>query len=266
MGILLETRNPAEVVTLTLNRPAVRNALDTDLVRELTARLEVLAQDPTLRLLLLRGAAGTFCSGADLATMRAMAEAGPDENLAEAQRLLSLIERLNRFPVPTVAVIEGAAFGGALGLIAACDLALAAAGTRFALSEVRLGLIPALISPYIARAMGHRQLRRYMLTGELFDADQARQMGLVHLVAPTESLDAILAQWVEELLKGGPRAQRAAKMLLLRLRPTFPDEVRLADETIRLIAELRAGAEGREGLSAFLEKRRPAWRPAPPRS
>jgi methylglutaconyl-CoA hydratase len=266
VGILLETRNPAEVVTLTLNRPAVRNALDTDLVRELTARLEVLAQDPTLRLLLLRGAAGTFCSGADLATMRAMAEAGPDENLAEAQRLLSLIERLNRFPVPTVAVIEGAAFGGALGLIAACDLALAAAGTRFALSEVRLGLIPALISPYIARAMGHRQLRRYMLTGELFDADQARQMGLVHLVAPTESLDAILAQWVEELLKGGPRAQRAAKMLLLRLRPTFPDEVRLADETIRLIAELRAGAEGREGLSAFLEKRRPAWRPTPPRS
>ena len=261
MDFLLETRDPTDVVTLTLNRPAVRNALDAALVRELTTRLETLAREPTLRLLILRGAGGTFCSGADLATMREMADAGPEENLAEAQRLLSLIERLDRFPTPTLAVVEGAAFGGALGLIAACDLALATDGTRFALSEVRLGLIPALISPYVARAMGHRPLRRYLLTGELFDADQAQKMGLIHWVTPPESLDATLKACVTELLKGGPHAQRVAKMLLLRLRPSFPDEVRLADETIRLIAELRAGPEGREGLAAFLEKRRPTWRP-----
>ncbi len=264
MDSLSETRSPTDVVTLTLNRPEVRNALNAALVQELAARLETLAHDPSLRLLILRGAGGTFCSGADLATMRAMADAGPEENLAEAQRLLSLIERLNRFPVPTMAVIEGAAFGGALGLIAACDLAMATSGTRFALSEVRLGLIPALISPYVARAMGHRQLRRYMLNGELFDADQAREMGLIHWVTPPESLDATLTACMEELFKGGPHAQRAAKTLLLRLRPTFADEVRLADETIRLIAELRAGPEGREGLLAFLEKRRPAWRPGHP--
>ncbi len=263
MDLLLETRGPTDVVTLTLNRPAVRNALDAALVRELTHRLETLAREPALRLLLLRGAGGTFCSGADLATMRAMADADPEENLAEAQRLLSLIERLDRFPTPTVAVVEGAAFGGALGLIAACDLALATAGTRFALSEVRLGLVPALISPYLARAMSHRELRRYLLTGELFDADQAREMGLVHRVTPPESLDATLKALVAELLKGGPYAQRVAKTLLLRLRPSFSDEVRLADETIRLIAGLRSGPEGREGLAAFLEKRRPAWRPDP---
>lgn len=259
-SVLLEARTGPGVVTLTLNRPAVRNALDSELVGMISDRLEKLAEDPTLRALVLQGSGDTFSSGADLATMRLMADASPDENLDDARRLLSLIAKLNQFPVPTLARVQGPAFGGALGLIAACDIALAASSARFALSEVRLGLAPAIISPYLARAMGYRNLRRYMLTGELFDAEAARRMGLIQIVAPAEGLEAALAEVLGELLKGGPEAIRAAKVLIRRLQPAFQDEVRLADETLALLARLRASPEGREGLSAFLEKRRPTWR------
>ncbi|MHB1544169.1 MAG: enoyl-CoA hydratase-related protein [Gammaproteobacteria bacterium] len=262
--ILLEQRIEPGVVTLTLNRPKVRNALDGKLVETLLKRLEKLAEDRTLRALVLRGSGDTFSSGADLATMRLMADASPDENLDDAHRLLSLIAQLNQFPTPTLALVQGPAFGGALGLIAACDIALAANTAHFALSEVRLGLAPAIISPYVARAMGFRNLRRYMLTGELFDAEEAKRMGLIQIVVPGNRLEATLADLLDELLKGGPEAIRAAKTLIRRLQPSFHDEVRLADETLALLTRLRASPEGREGLSAFLEKRRPAWRnPAP---
>ncbi len=261
---LIERRTDPGVVTLTLNRPAVRNAIDGALVETLLKRLEHLAEDASLRALVLRGSGSTFSSGADLATMRHMADADASENLEDARRLLSLIAQLNQFPTPTLALVQGPAFGGALGLIAACDIALAVDTAHFALSEVRLGLIPAIISPYLARAMGFRNLRRYMLSGELFDAGQAQAMGLIQIVAPANRIETCLADLLGELLKGGPEAIRAAKALLRRLQPSFHDEVRLADETLALITRLRASSEGREGLSAFLEKRRPAWRdPAP---
>ncbi|EQD49494.1 enoyl-CoA hydratase/isomerase [mine drainage metagenome] len=218
---LLECRVEPGVVTLTLNRPEVRNALDGKLVESLLTRLERLAEDRSLRALVLRGSGSTFSSGADLATMRLMADASPAENLDDANRLLSLIAQLNQFPTPTLALVQGPAFGGALGLIAACDIALAASTAHFALSEVRLGLAPAIISPYLARAMGFRNLRRYMLTGELFDAEQARRMGLIQIVAPGDRLEDTLADLLGELLKGGPEAIRATKALIRRLQPVF---------------------------------------------
>lgn len=261
---LLEEPIRPGVIALTLNRPEVRNALNAELIEALHRRLETLAENPSLRVLVLRSTGATFSSGADLGDMRRMGEASPAENLEDARRLLSLIAQLNQFPTPTVALIQGPAFGGALGLIAACDMALATSSARFALSEVRLGLAPAIISPYLARAMGFRPLRRYMLTGELFDAEEARRLGLIHIVAPPAMLEETLTNLLGELLKGGPQAIRATKALLRRLQPSFHDEVRLADETLALISHLRASPEGREGLSAFLEKRRPAWRELPP--
>ncbi len=255
------TREPRGIATLTLDRPEARNALSGELVTQLTDALAGLAADPAIRVVLLTGAGGIFCAGADITEMRAAGAAPPEQNEADSRRFASLLARLENQPQPTIAVVNGAAYGGALGLISACDITLAGESARFALSEVRLGLIPAMISPYVIRAIGARQAHRWFLTGETMDAATAMRIGLVHeTVADTVLPDAVRAM-VDALLAGGPSAQAEIKQLLRHMtgRSAVGDQALLA-ETARWIARVRAGDEGREGLSAFLERRRPRWR------
>lgn len=249
------------VATLMLNRPARHNALSSALVGELDAALQALAKDQRVRVVVLAAEGASFCAGADIAEMHAAADAPPAANERDAARLAALLQRLDGLPRPTVARVQGNALGGALGLIAACDVAVAAEEARFALSEVRLGLVPAMISPYLLRAIGARQARRYFLTGERFTAATAARIGLVHEVVAADGLTAAVTGITDELLLGAPGAQAEAKRLVRHVtgRDAAADE-RLTAETIAWIARLRATAEGREGLSAFLEKRAAGWR------
>jgi methylglutaconyl-CoA hydratase len=254
-------RNARGIATLTLDRPQAKNALSAALVGELTATLAALAGDASVRAVVLTGAGGVFCAGADIGEMRAAGAASPAENEADSRRFATMLDTLERQPQPTLALVNGAAFGGAVGLVAACDVAIAAAGARFALSEVRLGLVPAMISPYVLRAIGPREARRWCLTGEAMDADTARRIGLVHECAPDEALEARGLEIIEALLAGAPGAQSEIKRLLRHVsgRSVEGDASLLAD-TARWIARVRAGPEAREGLTAFLERRKPAWR------
>jgi methylglutaconyl-CoA hydratase len=253
-------RDERGVVTLTLNRPERHNALCAPLIEALAASLERLAGDASLRAVVLTGTGRSFCAGADIGEMRAAAGATPEDNESDARRLASLLQRLDRFPRPTVARVQGNAFGGALGLIAACDIAVGAETAVFALSEVRLGIAPAMISPYVLRAVGARQARRLCLTGERFGAASAARIGLLHEAVPDDRLDATVAEIVSDLLHGAPGAQAAIKVLLAEAagREEASDQ-RLAASTARWIARLRAAPEGREGLTAFLEKRPARW-------
>jgi methylglutaconyl-CoA hydratase len=255
------SRDPRGVATVTLQRPARHNALSSALIVELTGILEQLHEDASVRAVVLASAGPTFCAGADIAEMRDAAAASPADNEREARCLAGLLLHLDGLAHPTVARIQGNAFGGALGLIAACDIAVAAEGAQFALTEVRLGIVPAMISPFVVRSIGARQARRYFLTGERFDAAQAARLGLVHAVAPAEGLDDAVAGIVGELLCGAPGAQAEAKRLVRHVTGRSDDEDReFAVDTARWIARLRALDEGREGLAAFLERRPPAWR------
>lgn len=249
------------VATVTLDRPGRHNALSNAMVGELDAALQALGDDERVRVVVLAADGASFCAGADIAEMRAAADAPPEANEREAARLAALLQRLDTLPRPTVARVQGNAFGGALGLIAACDVAMAVEEARFAFSEVRLGLVPAMISPYVLRAIGARHARRYFLTGERFTAEVAARIGLVHEVVPADGLTAAVAGITDELLLGAPGAQAEAKRLVRHVtgRDASADE-RLTAETIAWIARLRAAAEGREGLSAFLGKRAAGWR------
>lgn len=254
---LLIARAPP-VARLTLNRPDIHNAFDERLIGALTDALDELAADTAVRVVLLTGAGKSFSAGADLAWMQRAAGFDEAANRADARRLERLLRTLDELPKPTVALVNGAAMGGGVGLVAACDIALAAEGARFALSEVKLGLIPAVISPFVVRAIGERACRRYFLTGERFEAATALRLGLVHEVVAAEQLtragDAIL----EALLAGGPQAQAHAKALLPQIRGL--EGSLLAELTAGAIASRRASAEGRQGVAAFLEKRAPSWR------
>jgi len=251
-GILLE--RPTEgIVRVTLNRPARRNAFDGPLMAELKDALEAIGREDGVRLLVLAGRGKSFSAGADLDWMRQVAGFSKEENRADAQRLEALMTTLDTLPIPVIARVQGAAIGGGIGLVAACDMAVAAETAVFALSEVRLGIVPAVIAPLVVRAIGERQARRYMLSGERFDAATAQRLGLVHEVVPEAELDGRLEAVGRELLKAGPEAVRHAKRLLRELRG--PDPVDLPG----LIATLRASAEGQEGIGAFLEKRPPTW-------
>lgn len=248
------------VATLTLNRPDKHNAFDGELLQLLGAQLRALETDRNVRIIVLTGAGKTFCSGADLAAMRALAQASESENLDDAARLAEVLAQLAGSGKPTVARINGNAFGGGVGLIACCDIAIAASGARFALSEVRLGLVPAAISPYVVAAIGIRQARRYALTAEAISAEQAQQLGLVHEVVALETLDQRIEDLLLELLKGGPEAQRECKELIREVAPTLGtpnDAARRA--TAQRLARLRVSEEGQEGMGAFLGKRPPRW-------
>lgn len=246
------------IATVTMNRPEVHNAFDDALIRALTAELRRLEADPTVRIVVLTGAGKSFSAGADLHWMRRMADYSRQENLEDASCLGELMKTLDRLVKPTVALVQGAAYGGGVGLVACCDIVLATPKASFCLSEVTLGLIPAVISPYVVAAIGARAARRYFLTAERFDAVEACRLGLVHEVVAEEALLRRGAELTQQLLRNGPQAMSAAKALVAVVARGRIDEAMIAD-TAERIAMIRASAEGKEGLGAFLEKRQPTW-------
>ncbi len=253
---LLIAIDEAGVASLTLNRPALHNAFDDALIGEIDAALAALADDARVRVVVLRAAGRSFSAGADLNWMKRAAGYGFDENVADARKLAAMLTRLDTLPKPTMALVQGAVFGGGVGLIACCDIALCAPRATFALSEVRLGLVPAVISPFVVAAMGARQARRYFQTAERFDAATALRVGLVHEVCDEALLNERAREIIGELLKGGPLALDAAKSLVRLVTSGTGD---LGEETAQLIARLRGSDEGKEGLTAFLDKRSPSW-------
>ena len=255
--ILTETREDG-VATITLNRAEVHNAFNDTVIADLTSVLRRLGDDNKVRAVVLRAEGKSFSAGADLGWMQRMAGYGHAENLADAGALAELMRVLNFLPKPTVARVQGAAFGGGVGLVACCDIAIASDAASFSLSEVRLGLIPAVISPYIVAAIGERAARRYFLTAERFGADEALRIGLVHQVVPADQLDSAVDAILTRLSEGGPAAQRAAKDLIFAVAHR-PVDAGLIHDTAERIATVRASSEGREGLAGFLEKRKPAW-------
>ncbi len=248
------------VATIALNRPRVHNAFDDALIAELNRALLDCESDPRVRLVVLTGTGASFSAGADLHWMRAMASASEAENQADALRLAELMRTLNFLAKPTVARVNGAAYGGGVGLVACCDLAIGVETAKFSLSEVKLGLVPAAISPYVIAAIGMRQARRLFISGEVFDAAMAARVGLLHEVVPADQFDAALDRALHFLAKGGPIAQAEAKQLALRVAGmTRASAERMDAENAALIARLRGSPEGRNGISAFLDKRAPGW-------
>ena len=247
------------VATVTLNRPEVHNAFDDALIARLTTALAELGARDDVRVVVLAGNGKSFCAGADLAHMKKAAGFSEAENVADAQALAHLLMVLGGLPKPTVALVQGPAYGGGVGLVSACDIAIAAERASFALTEVRLGLIPAVISPFVVRAIGESQSRRLMLTGERFDANEALRIGLVHEVVPGEALEARGAEVVAMLLQCSPDAHRRAKALIDAVAGR-PIDGALADDVAHRIAAARSSDDGREGIAAFLEKRPPRWR------
>ena len=254
----LKRTGEGPVATVALARPEARNALNAALVGELTRCCEELAREDDVRVVVLSGEGPAFCAGADIGYMRDTTEFSYEQNLEDARRLAAMFRAVDGLPKPVVAKVRGAAIGGGAGLAAAADVAMAGDRTRFAFSEVRLGIAPATIAPVVVRKIGFSQARRLFLTGERFDAGQAREIGLVHQVVAEEDLDEAVEETVGHLLQGGPAAQAAIKELLRQVEATEPMEA-LGIMT-QLIAELRIGEEGQEGLGAFLEQREPRWR------
>jgi methylglutaconyl-CoA hydratase len=250
--------NSSGVAELVLNRAEVHNAFDDSMIAELIDALKSLAANPAVRVLLLKSTGKNFSAGADLNWMRSMAEKNYQQNLADAGQLAELMRQLDCFPAPTIALVQGAAFGGALGLVSCCDIALAEQGASFCLSEVKIGLIPAVISPYVMRAIGERASRRYFLTAERFDAATALNLGLVHQLVDAGGLDAAAEYFVGILLNNSPAALRSAKELMAAVH-NQPIDQQLINSTSERIAAIRVSNEGQEGLNAFLQKRTPAW-------
>lgn len=253
----LHLKQNKSIAHLTLARSEVHNAFDDVLIAELTTMLEALDRDPEVRVLVLTGAGASFSAGADLGWMRRMVQAGADENRADAMHLSRLMRTLDGFSKPTIARVNGAAFGGGVGLVACCDIAIAVETATFALSEVMLGLAPAVISPYVIAAIGTQQARRWFLTAQAFSAAEAMRIGLVHMVVQADALDAAVQRQCSLLLKAGPLAVAEAKALISRATMTDADALDAANAD--LIARLRVSPEGQEGLSAFLDKRVPNW-------
>ncbi|WP_251864058.1 enoyl-CoA hydratase/isomerase family protein [Achromobacter sp. Marseille-Q4962] len=250
------------VARLTLNRPDVRNAFDETLIAALTQAVRQAADDEAVRVLLLTGAGKAFCAGGDLNWMRQMGSLTPQQNREDAARLADMLHAVWSCPKPVVAAVNGDAYAGGMGLAAACDIAIAADSAHFCLSEARLGLLPATISPYVLRAIGERAASRYFLTAERFDAGTALRLGLVHETCPAEALAERAEAVCRALCGNGPQAVRASKRLLRDVAGRAIDGALIAD-TVERIAAIRESAEAREGVSAFLEKRRPAWTAAP---
>jgi methylglutaconyl-CoA hydratase len=253
----LRVSRDGHLATVTLARPEVRNAFDEAMIGDLTAAFTALGKAEGIRAVVLTGEGKTFCAGADVSWMRRAAGYSPEENREDARRMARMLRTIDTCPRPVIARIRGAAIGGGVGLAAVCDIAIAARGTVFSLAEVKLGILPAAISPYVLRAIGPRNARDLFLTGERFDADEARRVGLVHAVAEDADLDAAVGRKVDALFSSGPEAVAAAKRLIDTVAPMTIDAA--FPITADAIAERRASEEGREGLSAFLEKRKPSW-------
>lgn len=247
-----------KVATVRLNRPDKHNVFDERLIAELTKAFRDLAGASSVRVVILAANGPSFSAGADLDWMKRMSVLSRTENERDALLLADLMSAIDRCPKPVVGLVEGAAFGGGVGLVACCDVAIATTKASFCLSEVRLGIIPAVISPYMVAAIGPRACRRYFLSAEKFDAATAEQLGLVHRVVEPEALAAARDAIVGHLLKGGPSALAAAKTLIAHV-ANEPINEALARDTAWRIADARASPEGREGIAAFLEKRKPNW-------
>lgn len=255
---LIHALDARGVATVTLNRPHLHNAFDDALIAELTDVLTAHGENPAVRAVILTGAGKSFSAGADLGWMKRMAGYSHEENLADAAGLARLMHVLDRLPKPTIGLINGAAYGGGVGLVAACDIVLASERATFCLSEVKLGILPAAISPYVVAAIGPRQARRYFQTAEVIAAEDARRIGLVHEIVPPEQLGAACEKILAAIFQGAPGAQADAKDLVFTVDRPLTGEV--IAETGRRIALRRASEEGREGIGAFLAKREPAWR------
>lgn len=260
MSNALQLRRDGPVARLCLARGQVRNAFDAALITELTDALQALAADPGVRVVVLEGEGPAFSAGADLNWMRAMAAASEEENRKDALALARLMRTLDELPKPTLARVHGDAYGGGVGLIACCDIAIGVPEAKFGLTESKLGLLPAVISPYVIAAIGARQARRYFASAEIFDAAEALRLGLLHQLVPAEALDAAVQRQIDLLLKAAPLASAAAKHLV-RAVTAATDRDRLDADNAALIARLRVSPEGQEGISAFLEKRPPHWMP-----
>lgn len=255
---VVEIAREREIARLWLNRPEQHNALSAEVAAELMSALEALARDDAVRVVVLGGRGPSFCAGADIAAMKAAANASFEDNVAEAQRLAAMFAALAGLPKPVVVRLHGSVFGGGVGLACAGDIAVAADDARFGLTEVRLGILPAVISPYVIRRLGDGRARELMLTGERFGAADALRSGLIHHQVTLAELDRKIDERVAALLEGAPAAQRRIKQLLERRGDSTWSEYRAS--LPNTLAEVRAGAEAKDGLAAFFEKRKPAWK------
>jgi len=254
----LEIELDGPVATIWMNRPDLHNAFDEDLIAELTAACKALDDDDDVRVVILAGRGKSFSAGADLNWMKRAADNGIDDNLDDARTLARMLRALAEMRKPTIARVQGAALGGGMGLAAACDITVASTKAVFATSEVRFGIIPSAISPYVLRAIGARQAYRYFQSAERIEAVRAREIGLVHETVEPEQLDAKVQEIVAALLQGGPLSQTAAKNLI-RAVNNQPINDNLVEDTAHRIAHLRATPEAQEGIAAFLDKRQPNW-------
>jgi methylglutaconyl-CoA hydratase len=254
----LELGFEAGVATVTLNRPEVRNAFNDEVIAEMTAVFSELDDRAEVRCIVLAGNGPAFCAGADLNWMKRMAGYTRDENVADATALANMLKGIYRCPKPTIARVQGDVYAGGTGLVAACDIAVSVDTAQYCLSEVKLGLIPATISPYVIRAMGARAAHRYFLTAERFSAAEALRIGFVHEVVPAAQLDAKVAEIAQSLLLAGPAALKACKALVQDVAEKDITQL-LIDRTVQGIADIRVSDEGREGIQSFLGKRKPGW-------
>ena len=248
----------AGVATITLTQPEIRNAFSDAVIAEITAAFEAVAQHADVRAVVLAAEGPAFCAGADLNWMRRMADYSREENVVDAAKLAAMLHTIYTCPQPTIARVQGDVYAGGMGLVAACDMAVTTDTAHFCLSEVKIGLIPATIAPYVLRAMGPRAGHRYFLTAERFDAAEALRIGFVHQVVSAEGLDAAVDGLLKHLLQGSPTALQACKKLVM---DTAEHEINAAliRQTVEGIADIRASAEGKEGVQAFLNKRKPSW-------
>lgn len=256
---LIKVNQQRGIVTVTLNAPEVRNAFDDKMIARLLQALEIIKQDPKCRALILMGEGEHFSAGANIQWMQRMAGADKNENHQDALKLAQLLYNLNHLNIPSIALVQGSVYGGAMGLVACCDMVFADPNSQFCFSEVKLGLVPAVVCPYILSSIGPKAARRYMLTAEPFTADTALKLGLINEVLAKEQWDKHLETLIAKIMQNAPHATKIAKNLILTLTETKMPALSQLEYTAQLIAELRASKEGQEGLKAFLEKRKAAW-------
>ena len=254
----LQVTHTGAVARITLNRPEVRNAFNDEVIAELTQAFTQLGQDAQVRAIVLAAEGPAFCAGADLNWMRRMADYTREENVADAGQLAAMLKAIYECPKPTIAAVQGDVLAGGMGLVAACDMAVSVRTATYCLSEVKLGLIPATISPYVIRAMGTRASHRYFLTAERFSAEEAHRIGFVHELVDANALDTKVNELAQALVSASPAAVKACKQLLQDVAERAIDDALIA-ATVDGIAEIRASEQGREGVQSFLQKRKPAW-------
>lgn len=256
-SLLFQTTHQG-VATITLNRPNIQNAFDDELIQKFISVLDQIEKDEKIRVVVLAANGKNFCAGGDLNWMKRMAKYSYEQNLADAKQLANLMYKLFTLNKPTLALVHGSAYGGGIGLIACCDIAIATTDANFCLSEVKIGLIPSIISPYVINAIGERASRRYFLTAENFNAQEAHNLGLIHIVVHQQELNVVGEKIIKHLLHNAPHAINEAKKLILHVAKNSINSD-LIEETSKRIADIRISSEGQEGLSAFLEKRTPKW-------